>query len=119
MAIIIILHSTLLQRGDSLRTLARAPQWQRRLRLLRRGGAHVRWVGRVEKGRPWRRIAGADCHRPPAGGGGTLGPHGRRRRRRRAETVSVVALYSRRTLCCLVYGTTTAATADANGHDAI
>lgn len=31
---------------------------------------------------------------------------------------SVVALYSRRTLCCLVYGTTTAATADANGHDA-
>jgi len=31
---------------------------------------------------------------------------------------SVVALYSRRTLCCLVHGTTTAATADANGHDA-
>lgn len=33
--------------------------------------------------------------------------------------LSVVALHSRRTLCCLVHGTTTAATADANGHDAI
>lgn len=50
-AIIIKLHSTLLPRGDSLRTLARAPQWQRRLRLLRRrGGAHVRRAGRAEKG---------------------------------------------------------------------
>lgn len=100
-AIIIILHFTLLPRGDSLRTLARAPQWQRLrrlLRLLRRGGAHVRRVRMAEKGvlkgaamaaYCWRRLPPTVC---------------RRRRRRHAwATRSPPTPTTRRDgLCCCV-----------------
>ncbi|CAH1737268.1 unnamed protein product [Aphis gossypii] len=94
----IILHScTLLPRGDSLRTLARAPQWQRRLRLLRRrGGARVRRTGRAERGVLKGAAVAAYCWR-------RLPPTVCRRRRHAWATRSPPTPTTRRDgLCCCV-----------------